>query len=131
MFNDFTDEDIGELARASIIEHVEPDAIIIREGEEDHAFFVLLDGVVEVSKEGGVLEHLSSGECFGEMGFLSRAARSATVTAKTTVRVQRVNKAVIDSVPESTQIKFYQTFVNVLIKRLGDTSQHYLDLIKI
>ncbi len=131
LFRDFSDQDIRELARASVIESKATGEVIIREREEDHAFFVLLEGVVNVSKEGNTIEDLGAGECFGEMGFLSRASRSATVSAKTPVRLLRVNKEIIDSVPESTQVKFYQTFVDVLIKRLSATTRNYLELMQI
>jgi MFS family permease len=66
---------------------------IIRQGDPSDRFYLILDGTVEVSQvaEPGGLPHrlreLGVDDAFGELGLLTGAARSATVTASTPVRL--------------------------------------------
>ena len=65
---------------------------IVREGEEGHAFFILVSGEVEVVKRGGtpeefVLCKLKQGEFFGEMCILAPMRRAASIRASQPARV--------------------------------------------
>jgi CRP-like cAMP-binding protein len=61
-------------------------ARLIQEGQAGESLFVILDGSVEVSREGQLLEARGSADFVGEIALLSHAARTATVTAATPVR---------------------------------------------
>ena len=63
-----------------------PGATIIQQGAIGNAFFIILDGEADVivQKPGGaeaVLNHLRSGQYFGEMALLGSGRRTATVRA--------------------------------------------------
>jgi CRP-like cAMP-binding protein len=66
---------------------------IIRQGDPADRFYVILDGSVEVSRseKPGQPAHrirsLGADDAFGELGLLTGAKRSATVTAETPVRL--------------------------------------------
>jgi CRP-like cAMP-binding protein len=59
---------------------------LIKEGERGREFFVLIEGTVDVRKEGRVLAHRGSTDCFGEMALILDAPRMATVTTTSPVR---------------------------------------------
>jgi CRP-like cAMP-binding protein len=61
--------------------------ILGREGSVAYEFFVLEDGVAEVTIDGAHVADLGPGDFFGEIGLLERERRTATVTAKTPIRV--------------------------------------------
>jgi len=71
----------------------EAGAVVFREGEVGHKFYLIVDGKVSVtahtasSNEPLELETLSSGQWFGEMSLLLHTPRSATITAKVTTLV--------------------------------------------
>jgi CRP-like cAMP-binding protein len=87
--------------------------VVIREGDEADAFYVLVDGEVGVRArgEGAVdqdLPPMTSGAYFGEIGLLERIPRTATVTATRPSRLLRIDgDAFVDAltnVPASTAL---------------------------
>jgi len=78
---------------------------IVREGEEADAFYVLTAGQARVVKRGiggeeVPLNVLRAGDCFGEIGLLERATRTATVRASSDVEVLRLDRAVFQAMLE-------------------------------
>ncbi|NIN34040.1 MAG: cyclic nucleotide-binding domain-containing protein, partial [Gammaproteobacteria bacterium] len=53
-----------------------PGETIIKEGDSDHSFYIILGGVVNIEKNDQHLDTLQEGDCFGEMGFLSKTERT-------------------------------------------------------
>jgi serine/threonine protein kinase len=121
-FLGFTDADIWELIRACDWHKYPSNTSIIKEGEEDHSFYIVLSGLVTVEKNGQQIDSLQEGDCFGEMGYLSKAKRSASVIAKTDVSLIQVNALTLDRAAEGTQLRFLKVFVKTLIGRLADTT---------
>ena len=71
---------------------------VVREGERSEDFFVVYDGELTVRREpvrgpARVLGTLKPGDFFGEIGFLMKSARSATVRAETPCRLFRFSSA--------------------------------------
>ncbi|TAJ94452.1 MAG: cyclic nucleotide-binding domain-containing protein [Gammaproteobacteria bacterium] len=118
----FTDTEIWELVRASIWQKYPSGTTIIAEGEIDDAFYILLSGVVSITKKGRHIGNLQDGDCFGEMGYLNQTKRTATVVSKTDVSLIKVNAATLDRAEESTQLRFLKAFVNTVISRLDQTT---------
>ena len=121
-FKGFSDTDIWELIRACSWQNYPSGTAVIREGESDHSFYIVLSGVVGIEKNGHTVDNLQEGESFGEMGYLLRAKRTASVIAKTDVSLMKVNASTIDRAAESTQLRFHKVFVRTLIDRLTDTT---------
>ncbi|MFQ5661168.1 MAG: serine/threonine-protein kinase [Gammaproteobacteria bacterium] len=118
----FTDADIWELVRASNWQTYPPETVIIREGDIDHSFYILLSGVVSIEKNGQHIGNLQEGDCFGEMGYLSQTERTATVESKTKVALIKVNESTLDRAQEGTQLRFLKAFVGTVITRLEQTT---------
>lgn len=56
-------------------------AVIENEGEDGVAFYLIMDGEVEVRRKGRVLAKLRTGDFFGEMSLLDKKPRSSDVAA--------------------------------------------------
>ena len=121
-FKGFSDADIWELIRACTWQTFSPGNSIILEGDMDNSFYIVLSGVVIIEKDGSVVNILQEGDCFGEMGFLTRARRIASAIARTDVSLMKVNDSTIDRAADGTQLRFHKAFVRTLIERLTDAT---------
>ena len=122
-FRGFPDSEIWEVIRASVWQTADVNEEIITEGEIDDAFFIITAGRVAVSKQGQLLQELDVGDCFGEMGYLNKIKRTATITAKAPVSLMKVNSTLIEQVTAECQLRFYKVFLRVLIDRLSKTTE--------
>ncbi|MCP5144289.1 MAG: protein kinase [Gammaproteobacteria bacterium] len=118
-FRDFSDVEIWEILRAGIWQESPTDTTIIAEGELEDFFFVLVEGVVRVRKNGQNIGRLATGACFGEMGYLSRTRRSASVVADGPVSLLKLNTTVLEQVTRDCQLNFSNAFIRVLCERLA------------
>jgi Cyclic nucleotide-binding domain/Transmembrane secretion effector len=101
---------------AGVAEEVdfEPSASIIREGDESDALYVLTEGEVQVSAHGErsgpdrVIRTMSAPSYFGEIGVLEHIPRTASVTALSACRCERIEgRAFLDallSAPPSSSL---------------------------
>ncbi|MFH1092204.1 MAG: cyclic nucleotide-binding domain-containing protein, partial [Pseudomonadota bacterium] len=70
-----------------------------------------------------VLATLKAGDVFGEMAYLGKTKRTATILAATSAIMMKLNVSVIDQTSMSTQLRFYRVFLSTLIERLARTSE--------
>ena len=70
---------------ARVAEEVEVPAgkKLAMQGDFAHEFFVIVDGTVEVTKDGEPIAELGPNDFFGEIGLLETERRTASVVAKT------------------------------------------------
>jgi CRP/FNR family cyclic AMP-dependent transcriptional regulator len=61
--------------------------ILAKEGDRGREFFALLEGEVEVEQGGRLIRTLDAGDFFGEIALVTKMPRTASVIAKTDVRV--------------------------------------------
>ena len=122
LFNDFSDDELEEVLRVGAWEKYGPGETIIKEGLDDYSFCILIAGDVVVKKRGQDLTNLKAGDCFGEMGYLARSRRTATISALNDVRILRINETQMDQALDSVQARFNKVFLKTLVQRLEKTS---------
>ena len=88
---------VGELARRMEREEVAPGTVLVREGEHDDRFYVVLTGVLAVSQRDlGAQSLLRPGDYFGEVAPAMSVPRTATVSAMTPAVVASCDRATFD-----------------------------------
>jgi CRP-like cAMP-binding protein len=87
LFEDLSRKELVQLARASEDFEVAPGRVLCTEGEVGQEFFVIVDGKVEVTRKGQRVAMRGGGEFVGEIALLEETPRTATVTAKTPLRL--------------------------------------------
>ena len=66
--------------------------IIFAEGQPGDCMYAVLDGAIEIVRNGRVLNTLESGGVFGEMALIDQLPRSASAVAKTDCRVALISE---------------------------------------
>ena len=89
----------------------------------DNSFYIVVSGEVAVRRGGRDLDVLRKGDCFGEMGFISKQKRTATIIAKTEVAAMKVRASLIERTSLSCQLRFHKVFLNTLVERLSVANQ--------
>jgi serine/threonine protein kinase len=121
-FHDFSQQEIKELFRASEWrDYIEGDEIV-REGEIDDRFYVIVSGRVAVESHGDTVGELHAGDCFGETSYLSDAKRTATIRAEEPVVLLSVSSTLLEQVSTACQLHFTKVFLRSLIGRLQNSS---------
>jgi CRP/FNR family transcriptional regulator, cyclic AMP receptor protein len=67
--------------------------VLARQGEIGREFVILLEGEVDVARDGKVIAVRGPGDYIGEIALLDNQPRTATVTAKTDVAAEVLNRA--------------------------------------
>jgi CRP-like cAMP-binding protein len=62
-------------------------SVAMKQGSKGAAFFLILDGMVDVTVDGNSVARLSDGDFVGEIALLTNQPRNATVTAVTDCNV--------------------------------------------
>lgn len=98
------------------------DELILREGEEASAAYILVEGLVEVFKTVGErrvpLRIMGPGEVFGEAAVFSSKPRSASVVAKSDVRVKVITAESLEM--ELSKNTSLQALVRALAQRFRE-----------
>lgn len=117
-FHDFSHAEIWELIRASEWREYTDGDEIVREGEMDERFYIVVSGKVGVQSGRRSVGELSAGDCFGEMSYVQGARRTASIYAKGAVTLVRVSATLLEQASASCQLRFNKVFLRSLIERL-------------
>ena len=122
-FDDFTESEVWEVINSSGWLDFTPGRQVIAEGELDTSFYVIISGDVTVLKGDMEVDELHRGDCFGEMGFIARKKRSATIVAKTGVTTMNVRPSMIERTSLHCQLRFHKVFLTTLVARLSQATE--------
>lgn len=122
-FKGFSDTEVWEVIRAGIWEQYTTADRIITEGNVDQSFYIVVTGDVMVKKGSRLLGTLEAGDCFGEMGYLTHARRTASIYAVNEVLALKVNESLIEQASTGCQLKFLKVFLRTLVTRLTRASE--------
>ena len=122
-FHEFSHAEIWEVLRASDWHEYQDGDEIVREGEIDDRFYIIVSGQASVEANGKKLGLLEDGACFGETSYVHGAKRTASIRAASPVTILRVSSTLMEQVSSSCQLRFNKVFLRALITRLqGDGS---------
>jgi CRP/FNR family transcriptional regulator, cyclic AMP receptor protein len=103
LFSALSKKELTQVDRAADELDVKTGQEIVTQGRTGHEFFLILSGEATVQRDGQDVATLGPDQYFGELALLDRGPRSATVIAKTDMKLlvlgQREFGGLLDSVP--------------------------------
>lgn len=131
IFSEFT---LGErLYIAALHNHFalyQPGEFLIKEGNFDDSFFILLDGSVSITKgnAGVCLATLSPSDFFGETSLLYHTRRTSNVVADERVIVFKLSKQMLKDLKITVREKIKDKVIEKLLERLNQMNNAYVNL---
>ena len=108
----------SEVLKASSWQNCSADEEIVREGDMDDRFYIVVAGNCAVERHGKPVGRLETGDCFGESSYVPGARRSATVRATSSVTLLKVGATLLEQASANCQLRFNRVFLRGLIERL-------------
>ncbi len=134
LFVEFTDEELDDFLELLDIVRVKKGEIIVKQEDHGDCMFILVEGSARVvhHRDGKDvnLAAMQSGDFFGELALVDAGVRSANVEAATDCTLLRITQAVISAaagVYPTAAFKFLIAIGRILVGRLRQTNQRYVD----
>jgi len=124
-FTEFEDLELWEVLRLSAWRKVEAETSLIREGDMDQRFGLVLEGRVELSVDGRQFMELGPGEVFGEVAYLDEIDHKhayTVVTLEETAYIEFKPSALALATDECLE-QFRRRLVTVVSRRMADAAR--------
>ena len=92
IFQGLSQKHLGQIAGLMTELDLKAGKTLTREGDLGREFFIILEGEVEVTRDGEAIATRTAGDYVGEIALLDSRPRTATVTAKTDVRLEVLDR---------------------------------------
>ena len=131
LFSGFGQDEARQFLAACHFEQHPAGKRLLNEGEDGSELYVLLSGMVSVTRFGGVSEHeltrLGPGETFGELALIDFGWRSASIISLEEIRVLVFKRASLSQIP-ALEAKLYRNLAIMMAGRLRETDARLTDL---
>ncbi len=122
IFDHVNGEDLAPLARIATVQVYAPGELIVSEGEQGHALFILVRGTAAVEHAGRPIASLGPGDVVGEMAVLDSEPRSATVRATSEAEALRIGSEEFYEILHE-QIDIAEGVIRVLSRRVRQLNE--------
>jgi serine/threonine protein kinase len=122
LFYDFSDEELREIISISSDRKYPAHDTIIEEGATDATLYLICQGDVSVRQKWNEstkeVKKLGPGECFGEMTFVSKRPRFASIVARTDTRVIAINETRLVDLKRKVAAKLHRALASIISEKL-------------
>ena len=119
LFEGLSKEQLRQIGSLMTRLDVRAGKVLARQGDIGREFVILLEGEVEIARDGKVVATRGAGDYVGEIALLDDRPRTATVTAKTDVAAEVVNRAEFSSLL-ATSPDLSNEVMATMARRLAD-----------
>ena len=122
-FADLSQNEIVHLLRFCERNFFPSGSVIFRRGAPGESFYLILSGQVVIQAGDKEFARLEVGECFGEMGVIDNAPRSATARAAERTLVLRIDPSVLAGHEPALSCKLLAKVARQLSARLREVNE--------
>ena len=119
-------ETILEVSREEVYKEGEE---IFSDGSMGDSLYVIMDGEVDISKDGQILTVLEPGKFFGEMSLLDASPRSAAASASTDCRLIVITKEAVEALYSENVVAVCKLFISIfkdISQKLRNLNESYV-----
>jgi serine/threonine protein kinase len=117
-FHDFSHVEIREVMRSGCWMECQDGEPVLRPGDIDDRFYVVVSGKVRVLRNGEIIGRIETGGCFGEAAFAEGSRRDTVIEADGNVMLLKVTATLLEQASVSCQLRFNKVFLRELVERL-------------
>jgi CRP/FNR family cyclic AMP-dependent transcriptional regulator len=103
LFDRLSRKELELVARVADVVTVPAGTVMVTQGTLGHEFYLIVEGLASVVRDGEKVASLGDGQYFGELALLAHGSRNATVVADTDLEAvvigQREFRTVLEDVP--------------------------------
>lgn len=118
LFHKIPDHIVDQFVPVLKTRDVQADEVLFEEGDPAGEMYLILSGMVRVSRAGVPLAHMESGEFFGEMALLDGVPRSARVSAVLPTQVAVVDAEAFQTMLEAAPAEISTNLIRVAAERI-------------
>jgi len=141
-FSDFSEEELVAFLKMMQYVKFTDGQVIFNELEPGKKMYIILSGKVEIQKRIGrvdgdmkytTLAKLSAGECFGEMGLIDEAPRSARAITREYAYLLSISNEKLARISQNPKyvyfsFKLYRNFCTMLATRLRESNEKVVSM---
>lgn len=101
-------------------------SVFIKEGSQEPWFYIILAGHAEVTHKGRVLGKLNPGQFIGEVGFICREPRSATVSSIDEMVVMKIDYEAFRRLPVRIRDAIKDKIIRGLVERISGHNEKFI-----
>lgn len=122
---DINKDECGVLTSVFQLQKLAADEILLREGEQDDALYIVIDGDIIATRDAGgddyvILSHLKPGDIAGAMGFIDGSSHSATLRASKDSHVLTLHRDVLEGMVDTHPQLVYKV-MKMIIRSVHQT----------
>jgi hypothetical protein len=117
-FHDFSHAEIREVMKSGCWMECQPGEPVLRPGDVDDRFYVVVAGCAKVSRAGELIGRVETGGCFGEAAFAEGSRRDTVIEAEGPLSLLKVTATLLEQASIACQLRFHKVFLRELIGRL-------------
>ena len=121
-FKGLGEKEINALYKNIPIKKLQPNQILIKEGDIDQAVYIILSGklriVKNISGQINTIATLQAGQWLGEIAFVRQSPRAASAIATEPTTVMAFDRNTIHSLDDRTQLFFYKRLFSLSVERV-------------
>lgn len=125
VFFNLNDSEFEEIIASMFYGFVKEKEYVFKQDDESNCFFLIANGAFEVEISGVVKKTMRKGSCFGELGLLYNAKRSASLRAKEDSYVWGIERRIFKKIIQAINISEYEenrSFIDKVVLFDGLTS---------